>query len=274
MTKWSDHHRQKAQTIALVPTMGYLHEGHLALMKEGRRLADKLVISIFVNPTQFGPGEDFSSYPRDFDKDCALAKDTGVDIVFTPDAQDLYPQGFETFIHQEELPGHLCGLSRQGHFNGVMTVVAKLFNIVAPDFAVFGEKDFQQLAVIRRMTKDLNFNIQIIGYSTVREPDGLAMSSRNTKLSSDQRIIALTLVTSLRNAQESLKNKQTDSNQLINDAIELIRSHPGTEIDYIKICDHETLDDVLTIDRPVLMALAVKVGGTRLIDNMILTPDS
>jgi len=274
MTAMSNRFRQAGKRIAFVPTMGFLHEGHLTLMKEGRRLADKLVISIFVNPTQFGPEEDFSAYPRDFEKDCALADDNGVDIVFTPDAQDLYPKGFDTYIHQERLPGHLCGLSRQGHFNGVMTIVAKLFNIVAPHFAIFGEKDFQQLVVIRRMTKDLNFNIEIVGHPTVREPDGLAMSSRNTKLNSDQRDAALSLITSLRNAKGSIKNKQTDSNQLINDAIELIGSHPETEIDYIKICDPETLDDVSTIDRPVLMALAVRVGETRLIDNIILTPDS
>jgi len=243
-------------------------------MRKGRRLADKLVISIFVNPTQFGPGEDFSKYPRDLDRDFMLSKDAGVDIVFTPDAQDLYPQGFDTFIHQEKLPGHLCGLSRQGHFNGVMTVVAKLFNIVTPHFAIFGEKDFQQLAVIRKMTKDLNFNIQIIGHPTVREPDGLAMSSRNTKLHPDQRDSALSLITSLRNAQKSIKNKQTDSKQLINEATRLINSHPETKIDYINICDPETLNDMPIIDRPALMALAVKVGETRLIDNMILTPDS
>lgn len=274
MTVMSKRFRQAGKRIAFVPTMGFLHEGHLTLMKEGRRLADKLVISIFVNPTQFGPGEDFSTYPRDFERDCALADDNGVDIVFTPDAQDLYPKGFDTYIHQERLPGHLCGLSRQEHFNGVMTIVTKLFNIVAPHFAIFGEKDFQQLAVIRRMTKDLNFNIEIVGHPTVREPDGLAMSSRNTKLNPDQRDAALSLITSLRNAKGSIKNKQTDSNQLINEATALILSHPETEIDYIKICDPGTLDDVSTIDRPVLMALAVRVGETRLIDNMILTPDS
>lgn len=274
MTLWSDHLRQKAQTIALVPTMGYLHKGHLALMKEGHRLADKVVISIFVNPTQFGPGEDFSSYPRDFDRDCALTKNAGVDIVFTPDAQDIYPQGFDTFISQEKLSGHLCGMSREGHFNGVMTVVAKLFNIVAPHFAIFGEKDFQQLAVIRKMTKDLNFNIQIIGHPTVREPDGLAMSSRNAKLNSEQRTTALSLITSLRKAKKRVKDNTSDPNQLIKDATDLILSYPDTKIDYIKICDSETLEDVSTIDRPVLMALAVKVGETRLIDSMIITPDS
>lgn len=274
MTQWSEHLRQKSQTIALVSTMGYLHKGHLALMKEGCRLADKLVISIFVNPTQFGPGEDFATYPRSFDRDCTLAKNAGVDIIFTPEAQDLYPQGFDTFICQKKLPEHLCGLSREGHFNGVMTVVAKLFNIVAPHFAVFGEKDFQQLAVIRQMSKDLNFNIQVVGHPTVREPDGLAMSSRNAKLDSDQRKTALALITSLRKAKKRVKENASDPNPLIKDATDLILSYPDTKIDYIKICDSETLEDVSTIDRPVLMALAVKVGETRLIDSMIITPDS
>jgi pantoate--beta-alanine ligase len=274
MTQWSNLHRQKAQTIAFVPTMGYLHKGHLSLMKEGRRLADKVVISIFINPTQFGPGEDFATYPRNLDRDCALAKDAGVDIIFTPDAQDLYPHGFETFICQENLPKHLCGLSRKGHFNSVMTIVAKLFNIVAPHLAVFGEKDFQQLTVIRQMAKDLNFNIKIIGHPTVREPDGLAMSSRNTKLDPSQRKTALSLIASLQNAKQRVKDNVSDPNQLIREATDLIKSYPDTKIDYIKICDPETLDDVSTIDRPVLMALAVKVGETRLIDNMILTPDS
>ncbi len=274
MTAMSNRFRKMGKRISFVPTMGFLHEGHLALMREGRRLGDKLVLSIFVNPTQFGPGEDFKTYPRDFNRDCALAEKAGVDIIFTPDARDLYVKGSETYLHQEKLPGHLCGLSRQGHFNGVMTIVAKLFNIVVPHFAVFGEKDFQQLAVIRRMTKDLNFDIQIVGHPTVREPDGLAMSSRNSKLTPAQRDAALSLITSLRNARRSVKNKQTDSNQLIDKATELIQSYPETKIDYIKICDPETLDDVSNIDRPVLMALAVKVGKTRLIDNMILTPDS
>ncbi len=273
MTSWSDCHRRDGQSISFVPTMGFLHEGHLSLMKESKRLGNKMVISIFVNPTQFGVGEDFDSYPSDLDRDFKLAEDIGVDVAFTPNKADFYPQGFDTFIDQEKLPNHLCGLSRSGHFQGVMTIVAKLFNVVNPDIAVFGEKDFQQLAIIRRMVKDLNFNIRIIGHPIVREADGLAMSSRNSKLTPDQRITGLCLITSLKKAQSSLKNNETNAAALMHNAVEFICSHPETEIDYIRICDPDTLDDVAEIDRPVLMAMAVKVGTTRLIDNMILNPD-
>lgn len=273
MTSWSDRLRREGHLISFVPTMGFLHEGHLSLMKEGKRLGDKLVISIFVNPTQFGPGEDFDTYPSDLEKDFKLARDIGVDVIFTPNKADFYPQGFDTFINQEKLPNHLCGLARAGHFQGVMTIVTKLFNVVNPDIAVFGEKDFQQLAIIRRMVKDLNFNIRIIGHPTVRESDGLAMSSRNSKLTPDQRITALSLISSLKKAQNSLKNKENSATALIGNAVEFICSHPDTEIDYIKICDPDTLDDVAEIDRPVVMAMAVKVGTTRLIDNVILNPD-
>ncbi len=256
-----------------MPTMGFLHEGHLSLMKEAKRHGDKLVISIFINPTQFGPGEDFESYPSDLDRDLKLADDIGVDVAFIPNKADFYPPGFDTFIDQKKLPSHLCGLSRSGHFQGVMTIVAKLFNVVAPDIAVFGEKDFQQLAIIQRMVKDLNVNIRIIGHPTVREADGLAMSSRNSKLTPDLRIAALSLITALKNTQRSVENGITNAGTLIENATDSISSHPGTEIDYIKICDPDTLDNIAKIDRPVVMALAVIVGTTRLIDNMILHPN-
>ena len=272
MTNWSNRQRQNGQTISFVPTMGFLHEGHLSLMKEGKRSGDKLIISIFVNPTQFGPGEDFDSYPSNLEKDFKLAEDIGVDVAFTPNKADFYPQGFDTFIDQEKLPNHLCGLTRSGHFQGVMTIVTKLFHVVNPDIAVFGEKDFQQLAIIRRMVKDLNFNIRIIGHPTVREADGLAMSSRNSKLTPAQRITGLCLISTLKKAQNSLKNKETSAAVIIQNAVDFICSHPDTEIDYIKICDPDTLDDVSEIGQPVVMALAVKVGTTRLIDNMILNP--
>ncbi len=273
MTEWSDRHRRNGQAISFVPTMGFLHEGHLSLMKEGKLQGDKLVISIFVNPTQFGPGEDFESYPSDLERDFKLAEDIGVDVAFTPNKADFYPQGFDTFIDQEKLPNHLCGLSRSGHFQGVMTIVTKLFHVVNPDIAVFGEKDFQQLAIIRCMVKDLNFNIRIIGHHTIRESDGLAMSSRNAKLTPAQRTTGLCLISALKKAQNSLKNNETSSAAIIQNAVDFIYSHPDTEIDYIKICDPDTLDDVAVIDRPVVMAMAVKVGTTRLIDNMILNPD-
>ncbi|MFZ2630221.1 MAG: pantoate--beta-alanine ligase [Desulfosalsimonadaceae bacterium] len=272
MQNWSDQYRRQGQTIVLVPTMGYLHEGHLSLMREGRRLGDKVVVSIFVNPTQFGPGEDLSTYPRDLERDFHLAQGAGADIIFTPNAWDVYPKGFDTYIDQEKLPDHLCGLSRPGHFKGVMTVVTKLFHIVAPQVAVFGEKDFQQLAIIRRMTTDLNFDIQIISHPTVREPDGLAMSSRNTKLSSEQRKSALSLNLALQYAQKRLQEGETRSDRLIQEATDLILSYPGTTVDYIRICDPDSLDNVSTVDRPALMALAIKVGAVRLIDNRILTP--
>ncbi|MDA3895596.1 MAG: pantoate--beta-alanine ligase [Desulfobacteraceae bacterium] len=270
MTDWSERHRREGNVISFIPTMGFLHEGHLSLMKEGLLQGDKLIISIFVNPTQFGPGEDFDAYPCDLERDFQLAEDIGVDVVFTPNKADFYPQGFDTFIDQEQLPNHLCGLSRSGHFQGVMTIVTKLFHVVNPDIAVFGEKDFQQLAIIRRMVKDLNFNIRIIGHPIVRESDGLAMSSRNSKLTPAQRITGLCLINSLKKAQSSLKNNKTNAAAIIQDTVEFIGSHPDTEIDYIKICDPDTLDDVDSIDRPVVMAMAVKVGTTRLIDNMIL----
>jgi pantoate--beta-alanine ligase len=272
MQRWSDQCRKQGQTIVLVPTMGYLHEGHLSLMREGKRLGDKVVVSIFVNPAQFGPGEDLNTYPRDLKRDFHSAESAGVDIIFTPNEWDVYPKGFDTYIDQEKLTLHLCGLSRPGHFKGVMTVVTKLFHMVAPQIAIFGEKDYQQLAIIRRMAKDLNFDIEIKSGPTVREPDGLAMSSRNVKLSSEQRKSALALYQSLQQAQKQLLDGETRSEQLIAEATSLILSHPGTAIDYIHICDPDSLEDITKIDRPVLMVLAVKVGAVRLIDNKILNP--
>ena len=272
MTQWSTRRRQTGGTIAFVPTMGFLHDGHLALMREGKRLCDALVVSIFVNPTQFGPGEDFESYPRNLERDFDLCRKTGADAVFTPAAADLYPEGFDTFILQEHLPNHLCGLSRPGHFQGVMTVVAKLFHIVLPDAAVFGEKDFQQLAVIRRMVRDLNFPIRIIGHPTVRESDGLAMSSRNARLSPEARKTARCLNVALKTAQDRLDRHMRSAPALIREAEAFISSHPDTRIDYIRICDPDTLEDIADIQGPALMALAVKIGGVRLIDNMTLTP--
>ena len=272
MTQWSDRHRKTGRRIALVPTMGFLHDGHLALMQKARQEADKLVVSIFVNPTQFGPGEDFEIYPRNLERDLELSRKVGVDAAFTPQTNDFYPDGYDTFINQEKLPDHLCGLSRAGHFKGMMTIVAKLFNVVNPDIAVFGEKDFQQLAIIRRMVADLNFNIRIIGHPIVREPDGLALSSRNANLTPDQRKTALCLFAALNNAKALLAKKEYRASILIQAAEKLINAHPDTEIDYISICNPDTLVDMAVIDRPALMALAVKVGTTRLIDNMILHP--
>ena len=272
MQQHSDRIRALGRTIAFVPTMGYLHEGHLALIRKGRELGDDLVVSIFVNPTQFAPGEDFEAYPRDPERDLELIEKEKADVIFFPDTQELYPEGFQTYVELEKLPKHLCGISRPIFFTGVATVVTKLFNIVKPHFAVFGEKDYQQLTIVRRMVRDMNFDITIIGQPTVREPDGLAMSSRNAYLSPAQRPAALSLFNALNNADARVKGGINDAGKIIKEASDLINSYPDTTIDYISICDPETLDDVNTIETPVLMALAVKVGTTRLIDNMILKP--
>ncbi|MDI6687512.1 MAG: pantoate--beta-alanine ligase, partial [Desulfobacterales bacterium] len=202
MQEYSDRMRSLGKTVAFVPTMGFLHEGHLSLIKEGRKLGDNLVVSIFVNPTQFSPGEDFESYPKDFDRDFELLRKESVDVIFYPGKNDLYQDGFQTYVELENLPKHLCGISRPTFFRGVATVVLKLFNIVRPHIAIFGSKDYQQLAVIRRMVKDLNFDIKIVGFPTVREPDGLAMSSRNTYLTPEQRINALSLYKSLKQSKK------------------------------------------------------------------------
>jgi pantoate--beta-alanine ligase len=263
---------QSGKTIALVPTMGCLHEGHLALMREGRKHGDALIITIFVNPTQFGPGEDFQTYPRDLDRDVSLAESVGVDVIFVPEAEAMYDKAYQTYVDLDMLPKYLCGLSRPSHFRGVVTVVTKLFNIVRPDVAIFGQKDYQQLVIIRRMVRDLNFDIRIIGVPIVRESDGLAMSSRNTYLSEDERRSALSLVQSLQQAQSSVAQGIRDARQLVHAASELICSYPYTKIDYVSVCDPETLEDVNRIDGPTLMALAVRVGKTRLIDNTILKP--
>ena len=264
--------RLQGKTIAFVPTMGFLHDGHLTLIREGRKRGDALMVSIFVNPTQFGPTEDLKTYPRNFSRDLELTRKEGVDVVFAPSEKELYPKGFQTVVRLETLPGHLCGISRPHFFSGVATVVTKLFNIVKPHVAIFGQKDFQQLAIIRRMVQDLNFNIEIVGCPTVREVDGLAMSSRNSYLSPDQRRHALSLFEALENARVQLNSGIDDASRLIKDASERILSHPQTDIDYIAICDPETLEDITTINSPALMALAVKIGTTRLIDNIILDP--
>ncbi len=273
MQEYSDRARRLGKTIAFVPTMGFFHEGHLALIKEGRKLGNELVVSIFVNPAQFGPGEDFESYPGDLDRDIKLAQKEGADIIFTPDEKELYPQKFQTHVNLKKLTRYLCGISRPALFSGVATVVAKLFNIVKPHVAIFGKKDYQQLVIIRQMALDLNFDIEIVGVSTVREPDGLAMSSRNSYLTSEQRIYALCLYKSLKKARQLLESGIKDATRIIESASELIKSYPETAIDYIAICDPETLVDMKRIDRPALMALAVNVGKTRLIDNMILNPE-
>ncbi|MGA9261539.1 MAG: pantoate--beta-alanine ligase [Desulfobacterales bacterium] len=270
MQERTENLRRDGRRIACVPTMGFLHDGHLSLMRIAKRRADVLVVSIFVNPAQFGPEEDFETYPRNLERDLDLCAKENVDIVFTPKTAALYPDGYQSYVKLEHLPHHLCGLSRPVFFTGVATVVCKLFNIVHPHIAVFGEKDYQQLLIIRRMVKDLNINTEIIGAPIVREKDGLAMSSRNAYLTPDQRPAALTLYRSLVQARKRVETGERNAAQILNEARDLITSQPETDIDYLSICDPETLIDVERIDRTALMALAVKVGKTRLIDNTIL----
>ncbi|MGA8283075.1 MAG: pantoate--beta-alanine ligase [Desulfobacterales bacterium] len=270
MQERAENLRRDGRRIACVPTMGFLHDGHLSLMRIAKRRADVLVVSIFVNPAQFGPEEDFETYPRNLERDLDLCAKENVDIVFTPKTAALYPDGYQSYVKLEHLPHHLCGLSRPVFFTGVATVVCKLFNIVRPHTAVFGEKDYQQLLIIRRMVKDLNINTEIIGAPIVREKDGLAMSSRNAYLTPDQRPAALTLYRSLVQARKRVETGERNAARILKEARDLISAQPETDIDYLSICDPETLIDVERIDRTALMALAVKVGKTRLIDNTIL----
>lgn len=270
MQAFSREVRKNGKTIALVPTMGYLHEGHASLMVEGRKRADILVASIFVNPTQFGPSEDFDAYPRDLERDRKVAVAAGVDVIFAPKASDMYPRGFQTFVDVEELTRHLCGASRPGHFRGVTTVVAKLLNIVMPHVALFGKKDFQQLAVIRRMAGDLNMDVEIVGMPIVREADGLAMSSRNAYLGPEERKSALCLSRALATAQALFRDGECRVAPLREKVLRIISEVPGAIIDYADFRDSETLEAIETANGQTLIALAVKIGTTRLIDNCIL----
>jgi pantoate--beta-alanine ligase len=272
MRRYSHERRKAGKTIALVPTMGFLHQGHLALMEKGRQLADHVVVSIFVNPTQFGPQEDLAAYPRDEKRDLELTEKIGVDAVFIPDVPQVYPDGFQTTISLKALPKHLCGLSRPGHFEGVATVVAKLLGIVRPHMAIFGEKDYQQLLVVRQMARDLEMDVEIIGAPIVRESDGLAMSSRNMYLADSQRKAAGSLYKALQTADRAVKQGETRTDVIIERAAAVIGAHREAAIDYIAVCDPATLDAVQVVNGPVRMALAVKVGEARLIDNMELKP--
>ena len=263
--------RGQGLSVGLVPTMGYFHEGHLALMRKALELNDRVVVSLFVNPTQFGPQEDLDRYPRDLERDVRLAQGVGVHALFTPTAQEMYPPGYSTFVEVEgSLTGGLCGASRPGHFRGVATVVTKLFNIIEPDTAVFGEKDFQQLQVIRRMVRDLDLKVEIVGHPIVREPDGLAMSSRNSYLSAQERRSALALFKALKMARKMVAEGVTRADEVKRAMEEAILSHPFTRIDYIFIGEPSTLEPTETIGPGTLVALAVWVGETRLIDNMVM----
>lgn len=269
MQEFSENYRLSGKTIALVPTMGFFHQGHLKLMEEGRKRADLLVISIFINPTQFGVEEDFERYPRDLERDKRLAQQVGVDIIFAPSALEMYPKHYQTYVNVEEVTRNLCGISRPTHFRGVATVVAKLFNIVKPHIAIFGEKDFQQLVTIKRMVSDLNFDIDIVGVPTFREKDGLAMSSRNTYLSPEERKAALSLNRAISKASDLFGSGERAVESLLREVEKVIESEGLVQIDYVKICDPQTLEDIEAIDRDAVLAMAVTIGGTRLIDNLI-----
>ncbi len=270
MQQWSCATREAGKKIAFVPTMGFLHEGHVALMREGKGMGDYLVVSIFVNPTQFGVDEDYEDYPRDLEGDTEKVSSAGGNIIFAPSVKEMYPSGYQTFVAVEKVTQNLCGASRPTHFQGVTTVVAKLFNIVKPHVAIFGEKDYQQLVTIRQMTRDLNFDIEIIGMPTIREEDGLAMSSRNKYLSAEERKQALCLFNALNRVEKLFQGGEKNAKKLIDRAAEIIRVQPAAAIDYVKVCHPETIEDLEWIDDRALIALAVKIGKTRLIDNRTL----
>ena len=268
MTSASRTLKSEGKQIAFVPTMGYLHEGHLSLMKEGKKRGDILIASIFVNPTQFNNSDDFDTYPENLKSDKDLLKQCGVDLLFLPKASQIYPPGHQTTVEVKDLSKGLCGGSRPGHFNGVATIVAKFFNIVTPDVALFGEKDFQQLAIIKQMVIDLNFQIEILGMPIVREEDGLAMSSRNARLKPEEKLKAISLYQSLRKGDEICIKGEKDTENIIVGAKKCIDE--SIDIDYMEIRDIKTLLPLERVDGEALFAIAAKVGKTRLIDNIIV----
>lgn len=270
MRDWSRSQGAAAKTIALVPTMGYFHAGHLSLMRRAGELADLVVVSLFVNPIQFGPGEDLARYPRDLERDRELAAGSGVDVLFVPTAPAMYPEPPETRITVARLGAGLCGRSRPGHFDGVCTVVGKLFNIVNPDLAVFGRKDFQQLAVIRKMTADLNWGVEIVAHPIVRESDGLAMSSRNSYLSGPERASATCLYRAIVRARELAAAGEGVVARLLAEVEKIITVHDNVRIEYAEIVEATSLEPQLRVGPDSLLALAVRVGSTRLIDNALL----
>src|SRR5580658_3186907 len=262
--------RAAGKTLGLVPTMGALHEGHLSLVRAAQASCDTVAVTIFVNPTQFGPKEDFASYPRTLEQDCQTLEAAGVDLVFAPSVEEMYPSGASTFVEVAGLSERLDGASRPGHFRGVATVVAKLFNIFMPDHAYFGQKDAAQVAVLRKMVRDLRFGVQLDVCPTVREPDGLALSSRNRNLSSEERRQALVLSRALLAVQQQVHDGEQDSGKLLVTAMRVFREEPAVEVDYCRIVDPDTLEDVGDVGQGALVAVAALVGATRLIDNLLL----
>jgi len=262
--------RRAGKTIGFVPTMGYLHQGHLTLMKEAKKDNDIVIVSIFVNPTQFGPTEDYEEYPRNLEGDATLAKEVGVDIIFAPEVEEVYFKGAVTTVRIDGLTDRLCGASRVGHFDGVCTIVTKLFNIVNPDKAYFGQKDAQQVLVIKRMVADLNIDIEVVTVPIVREADGLAMSSRNKYLNQTEREAALVLYKSLQQAQQLIASEKVDAKLIKEEMIKLINQEPLAKIDYVEIVNQNNLEEINRVEGKVLIALAVYIGETRLIDNLML----
>lgn len=264
--------RAQGRTVGLVPTMGALHEGHLSLIRAARAACDVVVATIFVNPKQFGPTEDFAKYPRTFDADCDLLRAENVEILFAPAVDEMYPPGATTFVEVAEISDRLDGVSRPGHFRGVATVVAKLFNIVAPDRAFFGQKDAAQVAILRRMARDLNFPLEIVVCPIVREPDGLAMSSRNGYLSADDRHRALILSRTLRHIEQQIATGVTSAAALIATGLGVLAQQPSARLDYLRVVDPDTLADIPDIGKGALIAIAAWIGSTRLIDNILIPP--
>lgn len=270
MQAWSDRVRQADERIGFVPTMGYLHEGHMSLVREARRRTDRCVASIFVNPLQFGPNEDLSRYPRDLDRDRAQLSSAGVDALYLPKPAAMYPDGFQTRVDVTGVTAGLCGRSRPGHFRGVTTVLTKLFNTVKPHVAFFGEKDFQQLVTVQRMVEDLDFDIEVAGMPIVREEDGVAMSSRNKYLTAEERAAARCLCRALEAARGEVAGGERSVDRLQRRVEDIIQEEPLARIDYVELVDVENLHAVSRIDQPTLLALAVRFGATRLIDNTVL----
>jgi len=270
MQKISDRLREKGKRIGFVPTMGYLHDGHVSLVRKAKELCDSIVVSIFVNPTQFGPGEDFQRYPRDEEGDREKLERAGVDFLFMPEAGEMYPPRYQTSVEVAEVSKGLCGDFRPGHFRGVATVVAKLFNIVKPHAAVFGEKDYQQLLVIKRMVEDLNFDIEIIPGTLIREEEGIAMSSRNAYLSPEDRKRATVLYRSLVKAKELVDSGEKRTYNIVQAVEKMIGSVKGVSLQYVEIRDAETLERVERVSGPAVIAVAAMVGSVRLIDNIVI----
>jgi pantoate--beta-alanine ligase len=270
MRKTARRLKSKGKTVGFVPTMGFLHQGHLSLVRESLRRTDATVVSIFVNPAQFGPGEDLKDYPRELKKDSELLKKEGVDYLFVPESGEIYPEGYKTYIEVHDLQSKLCGRSRPTHFRGVCTVVLKLFNIVRPDISFFGQKDAQQALIIKRMVRDLNSDVKVEVLPTVREKDGLALSSRNIYLNEEQRKAALVLSKSLKEAQAMVKKGERDAAAILNRMREIIGKEPLARIDYVEIVDMEELNPITRVEKRALAAVAIFFGKARLIDNTIL----